>query len=242
MTTLSHLSRTGLSALVFAAMLPIAQQADAASGLWDTALAVTGSAGNGNGASNATPWIAAPAAGATYAEWNFFNSYPTDSTPDIAHASDTSASLTENTGAAFLTSGGSIYSFAAATGFTLTANAVAGAADVWLRISTLGTQAETTATLNGVAAQAIETYSGSSGSSFGGGEKEWYWKWSNVSASSYTFGFEASESSLSLDQLGVYAAAVPAVTPVPEPQSVLMMVAGLAAMGFVTRRRGVVRS
>ena len=232
MTTLSRLSRTGLSALVSAALLPLAHQANAASGRWDTALAVTGSAGAGIGATSATPWIATPAAGATYAEWNFFNSYPFDNSPDIAGSG---ASLTENTEAAFLTGGGNIYSPAAATDFTLIANAVAGAADVWLRVSTLGTEPLTPATLNGVASEAIETFSAVISGGFGGGEKEWYWKWSNVSAPSYTFDFEASGSSLSLDQLGVYAAGVAA--PVPEAGSALMLATGLAAMGFVSRRR-----
>ncbi len=237
MTTRSPLSRTGLSALVFAAMLPMAQPANAASGRWDTALAVTGSAGTGNGAIGAgTPWISTPAVGSTYAEWNFFNSYPTDSSPDIAGGG---ASLTENTGAAFLTGGGNIYSPAAATDFTLIANAVAGAADVWLRVGTLGTVPLTTATLNGVASEAIETFSAVISGGFGGGEKEWYWKWSNVSAPSYTFGFAASSDSLSLDQLGVYAAAVAA--PVPEAGSALLLATGLAAMGFVSRRRSALR-
>ncbi len=236
MTTLSHLHRTGLPALVLAAMLPMAQQANAASGRWDTALAVTGSAGTGNGATSATPWVSTPAAGSTYAEWNFFNAYPTDSTPDIAGGR---ASLTENTEAAFLTGGGNIYSFAAATDFTLTANAVLSAADVWLRVGIVGTVPLATATLNGVAAQAIESYSAAISGGFGGTEKEWYWKWSNVSAPSYTFGFAASESSMSLDQLGVYAAAVAA--PVPEAGSAMMLAAGLAAMGFLTRRRNQVR-
>lgn len=235
MTTLSNFSRASLSALVLAAVLPIAQQAEAASGRWDTALAVTGSAGTGNGASSATPWIATPAAGSVYAEWNFFNDYPTDNIPDIAGGG---ASLTENTEAAFLTGGGNIYSFAFATDFTLTTNAVAGAADVWLRAGTLGTVFNTVATLNGVNATATETFSAVIVGGFGGGEQELFWKWSNVSAPSYTFSFEASESSLSLDQLGVYAAAA---APVPEAGSAMMLVAGLAAMGFVSRRRSALR-
>lgn len=236
MTTRTSFSRASMSALVLATLLPMTQQADAASGRWDTALAVTGSAGNGNGAGSATPWIATPAAGSVYAEWNFFNSYPTDSSPDIAGSG---ASLTENTEGAFLTGGGNIYSFAVATDFTLTTNAVAGTADVWLRAGTLGTLFNSVATLNGLNATATETYSEIITGGFGGGEQEIFWKWSNVTAPSYTFSFTASESSLSLDQLGVYAAAVAA--PVPEAGSALMLAAGLAAMGFVTRRRSQVR-
>jgi hypothetical protein len=234
MTTFTTLRRTAMPALALAALLPLSPQAFAVGGQWDSALAVTGSAGTGNGATSATPWIATPAAGASYAEWNFFNSYPTDNTPDIAGGG---ASVTENTGMAFLTSGGNIYSFAAATDFTVAATAVAGAADVWLRIGILGNLPLTTATLNGVSAQAVETYSGDSGSSFGGAEKEWFWTWSNVSAPSYSFNFGAVESSMSLDQLAVYAAAAP----VPEPEAAMMLAAGLAALGFTARRRGRMR-
>lgn len=230
MTPFTLSPRARIPTLALAALLPIAPLAHAVGGQWDTPLAVTGSAGTGNGASSATPWIATPATGSTYAEWNFFNGYPTDSTPDIAGSG---ASVTENTGMAFATGGGNIYSFAAATDFTLTAAAVSGAADVWLRIATIGTAALPTATLNGVGAQAVQTYSAASGSSFGGDEKEWVWTWNNVSATAYSFGFGASGSSMSLDQLAVYGAAAP----VPEPESALMLAAGLSALGWTAHRR-----
>jgi hypothetical protein len=213
--------------LLSAACLPGAW---AASGQWDTALAVTGSAGTGNGASSATPWIATPAAGARYAEWNFFNGYPTDSTPDIAGT----ASVTENTGMAFLTGGGNVYSPGAATEFTVTAAALSGLADVWLRVGTLGSLPAASATLNGVAAQAVETFSANVGGAFGGTEKEWFWKWSAVAAAPLVFDFKAGSSSMSLDQLALYAAPTAAV---PEPQAAALLALGLAGLAYTARRR-----
>ncbi len=196
----------------------------ATAGKWDTPLGP----GAGNGATAASPWIASPMG--PYAEWNFFNSYPTDSTPDIAGL----GSVTENTGGAFITGGGNIYSFAVATDFTATLSGatVAPAYDVWLRIATLGALASTTATLNGVAATAVETFSETITGGFGGAEKEWYWRWLGVAPGSYTFAFGASGSSMSLDQLALYAA------PVPEPSTWAMLVAGLVSLAAIARRRG----
>jgi MYXO-CTERM domain-containing protein len=198
---------------------------------WNTALPVPGDPGSGSGANSSNPWIASPAAGSVYVEWNFFEGYPTDSTPDIAGSG---ASVTETTGMAFATGGGNLYSFAALTEFTVDTAAVAGPSEVWLRVGTLGTVADTTATLNGVQATATQTYFGNSGSSFGGAREELVWNWKNVSASDYQFEFKASGSSMSLDQVAVYGIAT---TPVPEPQAAAMLALGLAGLGLAARRR-----
>lgn len=167
--------------------------------------------------------------GTVRAEWAIFDGYPTDSTPDVAGA----GSITETTGAAFLTGGGNIYSFAAATEFSLVTSGLNALSTVWLRTGTLGTLPIVTATLNGVAATAVETYSEGLGG-FGGSEKEWYWKWTGVGpTATYSFNFKAAESSMSLDQVAVYAAAAP----VPEPGEWAMLLSGLALLGGIARRR-----
>jgi hypothetical protein len=222
-------SRAALAALVLSCA---AGPALAASGVWDTPLAVTGSAGTGNGATAATPWVGTPPVGARYAEWNFFNGYPVDNTPDIAHLAGTNGVVTETTGGAFLTGGGNIYSFAVPTDFLINTAGLASVADVWLRTATLGTAPLISATLNGVAATRVETFAASLGG-FGGDEKEWFWKWSGFApAATYTFNFTASGSSMSLDQAAVFAA------PVPEPGEWAMLLAGLGLVGTIARRRG----
>jgi hypothetical protein len=231
MTSKMIVSRLGVAATA-GALLALGNPAWSAGGKWDSAVPVPGSAGAGSGASSASPWVETPAAGSVLAEWNFFDSYPTDASPDIAGA----GSVTEGSGMAFITGGGNIYSFAAPTSFEVTTAALAGPGEVWLRIATLGTVANTSATLNGVAAIAQETYAGSSGSSFGGAEKEWLWKWTlgDTVATGFLFAFAASGSSMSLDQLAVYAAPR---APIPEPSSVALLVAGLGLIGARLRRR-----
>ncbi len=204
----------------------ISSQAFAATGRWDSALAGF----TGNGATSATPWIASPPAGSRYAEWNFFNGL-TDNSPDIGGSGD-AASVTENSGSAFVTGGGNIYSPSFVTDFTVTlAGGGTGPWDVFLRVATLGSAAASTATLNGIAATAIETFSAPIVGGFGGNEQEVYWKWTVDAAPTYTFVFVAATSSMSLDQLAVFAA------PVPEPQTYALFGLGLGLLGLARARR-----
>lgn len=207
----------------------------AAGGVWDTGLGP----GSGNGATSATPWISAPAAGSKYAEWNFFTddngltALIVDNTPDIANVNlGGTATVTETTNASFLTSGGNIYSPSVPTAFTLSMPGGVGSAfEVWLRASTIGSLLSTTATLNGVAATAVESFGQTVIGGFGGDEKEWYWKWNVAAAPTYSFAFNAASSSVSLDQLAVYAA------PVPEPSTYAMLALGLAGLAVARARR-----
>jgi hypothetical protein len=190
----------------------------------------------GNVWDSANPWGSSTLS--QNAEWAVFNGYPTDTTPDVA-TSGAAASLTETTGAGFLTGGGNIYSFAAPTAFTATlAGSTTGFYDVYLRVGVLGTLPLADASLNGTLASQVIAFTGGSGSGFGGAEQESYWKWSNVAgAANYSFNFGATESSLSLDQLQLATVSVGTIAAVPEPETYSMLIAGLGLMGFVARRR-----
>lgn len=211
-----------LSASIIALGMAFSSSAFAASATWDTA----------------TPWGSATTA--QYAEWNVFNG-TTDASPEVALSAGTTASVAENTGLAFLT-GGNIYSWQVPTSFTATLSGTTGGLfDVYLRIGTLGSIANVTATLNTVSATAakVETI-GPTTIVMGGvsAEQEVYWKWSGVSGSSlYTFNFSASSSSMSLDQLALATVAVP-TTPVPEPEAYGMMAIGLSLVALARRRAG----
>lgn len=219
--------KSSLSLAVLSAALLVPGLSGAATGQWDSP--ALGQAGTG--ASAASPWIGSAAADSLYAEWNFFNG-TADASPDIAG----SGTLAETTGAAFVTGGGNIYSFSAATAFSATLAAEAtGTWDVYLRVAGLGTAVADVATLNGVSATRSVTYTEALGG-FGGDEEESLWHWSlPPGADSFTFLFNATGSSLSLDQVALYA--VRTAAPVPEPESWALMAAGLGAMGLVMLRR-----
>lgn len=217
---------SSIGALVMAGLLS-AGSANAAGGSWDS---LVGGLPAGTTEATGSKWITGAASGSSYAEWNLFDLYPTDNTPDVAGA----GSITETSGLGFICCGGNVYSPTAATAFTATlAGSGSGLADVWLRISTNGNTASDGATLNGISATHQETFSAALGG-FGGFEKEWYWHWTGIAAApSYEFKFTAADASVSLDQVALYAT----VAAVPEPQTYALLLAGLVMVGAIARRR-----
>ncbi|WP_025872624.1 PEP-CTERM sorting domain-containing protein [Methylobacillus glycogenes] len=208
-----------ISALALIAGVAFSSSAFATQAVWDTA----------------TPWGSSTLS--QYAEWNVFGG-TSDSTPDVGLSAGTTASVTETSGASFVTSGGNIYSFALPLNITATLSGTTGGLfDVYLRIGTVGSIASTSATLNGVGATSVIQLSQSQGDFGGFGEsfeQEAYWLWSNVSgASLYTFNFKGTSSSLSLDQLALATVAVAAV---PEPSTSGMLGLGLGVLAFAGRR------
>lgn len=194
--------------------------AQATAATWDSA--ALGYAGNGTTSANA--WIASPAAGSSYAEWNRFDSATSDTAPDIAGA----GSITELTGTGILTSTKNIYGPATPTSFTVTlAGATGGTWDVYLRTATTGIAGPELASLNGVSATRVVTFTS-------GAEQESLWTWSGLTGTGdWTFSFAAPGVHLSLDQVAVYAAAAA----VPEPESWAMLAVGLGALALSRRRQ-----
>jgi len=212
----------------------------AASAVWDVDVNPI----NGFGGRTATWGLNDP--GTFYGEWNVFsddvdegtNPQPiTDLDPDVAQF-NADMSVTENNAVAFVTSGGNIYSFAAVTDFDLEAAGTGESSLVRtlaLRLGLIGTDIDPASVLlDGVApALSEKLFTEEITGGFGGAENEWLFIWSGVSDRPlYSFDFTAAESSMSLDQLAVYASA--AVVPVPA--AVWLFGSALGLLGWVRGR------
>ncbi len=199
--------------------------------------------------------------GVTYQEWDVFTGL-SDQTPDVADNNPNgSASLTENSGGAFVTGGGNIYSFAVATDFTVTipeADVPAPPHDVTaiVQIKTQGTELDySSVKLNGLSpVDTAELFRASLGG-FGGSDVETWFLFNvpyaqfgdfdgiNTPVENLTLTFNAAGSSMSLDRLSIDTAIKPLgfyaePNPIPEPASVALLgLGGLLVLGRARRQR-----
>ncbi|HMO26478.1 MAG TPA: hypothetical protein PKB10_09420 [Tepidisphaeraceae bacterium] len=197
------------------------------------------------------------AGGATYQHWDVFDAYPVDPTPDVGNINPNgTAVLTETTGAAFVTSGGNIYSFSTATQFSVSIpelDVPAPAHDLTavVQFKTLGTEIDPASVLlNGIAPVDTAELSRVGLGGFGGSAvQSWYlfnvpyaaFGSGTAGATSVTLTFAAAGSSMSLDQVSIDTAIrpfgyYPEPNPVPEPA--MLSLAALVAPALLRRRRG----
>lgn len=214
-------------------LLASGQSAHAVQAVWDNTFTPSG-------------WTRGGTVGTHYAEWNIFNDdIPggaiQDSSPEVSLFGGGTYQVAETTGAAFLTSGGNIYSPVAPTAFNFTGGSLgAGTTDVYLRVGSLGNfdttlnQSFTNFTLNGVAGTYTQLFNTALGPGQGN-EVEALVSWLGLSHSgSLSLAFNAVGSSVSLDQLSLD---VGPVAPVPLPAAAYFMATGLVGLWTMARRK-----
>jgi hypothetical protein len=226
-----------------------------------TAIALSLAAGNATAAfqdpSTATwgGWTRGTS-GTLYAGWNVFadetpaGGIIVDSTPDVpantliggattpggptfTSFGDSSFTVTELSGASFVTGGGNIYSVAAANSFTLAfQNRGELPFRVALQTRTLGTALDPASILlNGVAPDARQELGRVTLGGFGGTQLDNLFVWNVASGRDLTLAFAAAASHMSLDALTLDAA------PVPVPAAVWLLGSALLGLGSRARRR-----
>lgn len=204
---------------------------------------------------NFTPsgWTRGVTPGSLYAEWNIFNdNIPggniQDTTPDVANFGGGTYRLEELTGAAFLTSGGNIYSPVAPTAFELTVGNMGGAPsdirDVYLRLGSVGAfdtamnRSFTNFLLNGTSGTYSLLYNETVVGGFGGNEVEALVSWLGVpNASSFRLTWNAVGSSVSLDQLSIDIGPGRSPAPIPVPGAVYLFGSGIIGLATMARRK-----
>jgi hypothetical protein len=226
--------RTLSLASVATTLLAASPASRAAQAVWDIDLNPT------NGFGGLTSAWSLTDSDSAAAEWNIFNGYPLDSAPDVLSFGPSPQSVRELGGAAFLTSGGNIYSFAAVTDFQTIVTGYSAdplrTRTVGLRLSSVGTGVDPASVLLGGVVPTVsnlvfdQPFSGS----FGGNEQEWLFLWTAVpDVPSYLFDFNSAGSSMSLDQLAMY---VSPATVVPVPAAGWLLASALGGLSVWRRR------
>jgi hypothetical protein len=214
-------------------LLATGQPAHAVQAVWDNTFTPSG-------------WTRGSTVDTHYAEWNIFNDDIAggniqDTSPEVSIFGGGAYTVAELTGAAFLTSGGNIYSPVAPTAFEFTVgNVASGTYDVFLRIASLGNfdttlnRSFTNFQLNGLSGVYSEMFNTAVGGGQGN-EVEALVTWLGVSnASPFVLSWNAVGSSVSLDQLSLD---VGPVAPVPLPAAAYLMASGIAGIAALARRR-----
>lgn len=196
--------------------------------------------------------------GSLFTGWDVFNSAIVDTTPDLGSFNTSTALLTENSGGAFVTGGGNIYSFSSIVDIDvvlLPTSLAAGRYTVALQLSVLGGDVSDSSILLGGLAYTRKTVlaTGSSsappvGGSSTGIDNEYLYIWEDVDFPianfPVTLEFNALGTSMSLDAVMVDVGPAPAIidpepepepTPVPIPGAGVLLSFGLAGLGA---RRG----
>ncbi len=180
-------------------------------------------------------------AGSMYAEWNQFGDV-SNNAPDVGSIHVGQASLSETSGASFVTGGGNIYGFGAPAQFELGLTGGAGGpalgdtVDVYLQIVTQGTALDAgSVVLNGLGGTGGLVSSVSLGG-FGGALETYLFSWTLSVVDQWLFSFNALEPHLSLDSVALDFGTV-AVSEVPLPASAWLFASGLLGLASARKRR-----
>ncbi len=183
--------------------------------------------------------------GTLYAEWDIFDGYPLSTTPDIGSSNITSTTLTETTGTAFLTGGGNIYGFSAATFFTLDVDSNAsgtqgntGNQSINLQLRVLGTDIDTSSITLGGTAGSVSLLEEIPLGGFGGTQRDYLISWNSTQVDNFAFAFNAASSHMSLDRLALDIGPSAAVSAVPVPAAAWLFGSALLGLAGVGRKRG----